>query len=189
MRVIGGEFRGRRLLSPRGDAVRPTSDRLRETLFNILAPRIRGARFLDVFAGTGAVGIEALSRGAREAVFVESSSDAGRTIRANLDLCGVRHGFRIETADAFPALRALARERFRADLVFLDPPYSWGPYRDLIDLLFRSGLAPADSMVVVEHHRKTGLPESGPGFKRARTVLQGDHALTFYEGGVSTAGG
>jgi 16S rRNA (guanine(966)-N(2))-methyltransferase RsmD len=181
MRVIAGTLRGRRLRPPRDAAIRPTSDRLRETLFDILAPRLPGAVFLDLFAGTGAVGIEALSRRAREVVFVESSRDALRLIRANLEACAIRHGFRIEHVDVFTALRSLGRRELRADLIFLDPPYDWGPYRDLVDLLFRARIAGPTSRVVVEHHRKSALHESGRGYRRVREVVQGDHALSFYE--------
>ncbi len=180
MRIIAGAFRGRKLRSPRGDALRPTADRLKETLFDILGPAIRGAVFLDVFAGTGSIGLEALSRGAREAVFVESGAAAGRLIRENLARCGIGGGYRIIRQDAFTALRSLSREGFSADFTFLDPPYDWKPYGDLLGLLFDTGIARADARVVVEHARWAELPESGGRFVRTRVVRQGDHCLGFY---------
>ena len=180
MRIIAGEYRGRKLGSPRGDALRPTADRLKETLFDILGPAIRGAVVLDVFAGTGSIGLEALSRGAREAVFVESSAAAVRLIRENLERCGIRSGYRLIRQDAFTALRILAKEGFAADFAFLDPPYDWKPYRDLLDLLFDTGIAQADARVVIEHARRSVLPESGRRFARTRVVRQGDHCLSFY---------
>ena len=105
MRVIAGRFKGRRLKAPSWDGLRPTSDKLRETLFNILAPRVEGARVLDGFAGTGAVGIEALSRGAGHVTFIERDRRASALIKANLTLCGGKQGYTIECGDFAPALR------------------------------------------------------------------------------------
>jgi len=181
MRIISGKFRGRRLKGPRGTDLRPTGDRLKETLFNIIAPGIVGSSVLDVFAGTGAIGLEALSRGAEQVVFIESGAEAVRLIHQNLALCGVTGGFRVLQADVFTALRTLARDAFVADLMFLDPPYHWGPYGDLIEILFGSGIAPPGSMVMIEHHRKSLLPEAGKGFQRVRTVRQGDKYISFYQ--------
>jgi 16S rRNA (guanine966-N2)-methyltransferase len=184
MRIISGKFRGRRLRGPRGLALRPTSDRLKETLFNILAPEIVGARFLDVFAGTGSIGLEAISRGAREVVFIESSHEAVQLIRQNLELCGITSGFRILPGDVFQSLRTVAREGFEAEVAFMDPPYHWGPYGDLLETMFVSGIAPPGSRVVVEHHRKSPLPESGAGFRCVRTVRQSDKCLSFYQSSI-----
>ena len=150
MRIIAGEFRGRKLKPLRGTSVRPTAGRLKVTLFDILGPGMRGAVVLDAFAGTGSVGLEAISRGAREVVFIESSSDGDRQIRRNIELCGVQGGYRLIRQDAFSALRLLAREGFTADVAFLDPPYDFKPYRDLLEILFNSGLAPAGARVVIE---------------------------------------
>jgi 16S rRNA (guanine(966)-N(2))-methyltransferase RsmD len=181
MRIISGRFRGRKLKSPGGLDLRPTSDRLRETLFDILGPDVDGAVVLDVFAGAGGIGLEAISRGAREVVFVESNREAVRLIRENLNLCGISSNHRILQGDAFCMLRSLAREQFAADIAFLDPPYDWGPYRDLIEILFRAGLARAGARVVVEHHRKSALPDTGPGFRCVRTVRQSDKCLSFFQ--------
>jgi 16S rRNA (guanine966-N2)-methyltransferase len=161
--------------------LRPTGDRLKETLFNILGPGIAGSVVLDVFAGAGAIGIEALSRGAREVVFIDSGPEGRRLIRENLELCGAESGYRIIEQDAFMALRALARRQFRADIIFFDPPYNWKPYSDLLDIVFRKDLATGSSRVVIEHHRKADLPESAEEYVRSRVVKQGDHCLTFYE--------
>jgi 16S rRNA (guanine(966)-N(2))-methyltransferase RsmD len=161
-------------------SIRPTSDRIKETLFDILGPGIRGAVILDVFAGTGAIGIEALSRGAREAVFVESGAEGGRLIGENLKLCGIDRGFRLIRQDAFFALRMLAREKFSPDFAFLDPPYDFKPYHDLLEILFGTGLAGQGTGVVIEHDRRAFLPEDGMRYMRTRTVRQGDHCLSFY---------
>jgi 16S rRNA (guanine(966)-N(2))-methyltransferase RsmD len=180
MRVISGKFRGRKLRGPKGFRLRPTGDRLKETLFDILGPAVSGTVFLDVFAGTGAVGLEALSRGAREVVFIESSGEAADLIRRNLELCGVAAAYRIIQRDVFAALRALGRQGFRADTVFLDPPYEWQVYPDLLDNVFRADLAGRESRVIVEHHCKADLPENDERFERTRVVRQGDKCLSFY---------
>ena len=181
MRVISGKFKGRRLKGPQGTGLRPTGDRLKETLFNILGPGVVDSVVLDVFAGAGAIGIEALSRGAREIVFIDSGSEGPRLIRENLELCGVDRGYRIIEQDVFMALRALARRQFRADIVFFDPPYDWKPYRDLLDILFKKVLVTGSSRVVIEHYRKADLPETAEEYVRSRVVRQGDHWLSFYE--------
>jgi 16S rRNA (guanine966-N2)-methyltransferase len=181
MRVISGIYKGRRLRGPRGTELRPTGDRLKEALFNILGPGIAGAKMLDVFAGAGAIGIEALSRGASEVVFIESGAEGRRLIRQNLELCGVGSKFRIIEQDVFTAMRALARQGFRADIAFFDPPYIWQPYVDLLDIAFNRDLVSQLSRVVIEHHRKAVLPDSGDRYLRSRMVRQGDHCLSFYE--------
>jgi 16S rRNA (guanine966-N2)-methyltransferase len=180
MRVISGKFRGRKLRSPRGFRLRPTSDRLKETLFDILGPAVSGTVFLDVFAGTGAVGLEALSRGSREVIFIESSGEAADLIRRNLELCGVTTAYRIIERDVFTALRALGRQGFRADTVFLDPPYEWQAYHDLLDNVFGAGLVDRQSRVIVEHHVKAALPGDAERFERTRIVRQSDKCLSFY---------
>jgi 16S rRNA (guanine966-N2)-methyltransferase len=181
MRVISGKYRGRRLKGPEGLELRPTGDRLKESLFNILGRDISGAIMLDVFSGTGAIGIEGLSRGAREAVFIENAATGQRLIRKNLELCGIHIGYRILQQDAFTALRFLARQGFKANIVFFDPPYDWKPYSDLLEIVFKKELLMQPSRVVIEHHRKAALPESGDGYRRSRLAGQGDHCLSFYE--------
>ncbi|MBN1567055.1 MAG: 16S rRNA (guanine(966)-N(2))-methyltransferase RsmD [Acidobacteria bacterium] len=181
MRVIAGKYRGRRLKGPDGMDVRPTGDRLKETLFNILGPGIADAVMLDVFGGAGAIGIEALSRGANEAVFIENSDAGCRLIRHNLELCGIKAGYRIIQQDVFSALRLLARQEFKANIIFFDPPYDWKPYRDLLEITFSRGLLAQPSRVVIEHQRRAILPETGKGYSRARLLRQGDHCLSFYQ--------
>ena len=121
MRVIAGTFRSRALASPRGTETRPTSDRLRETLFNVIATRVSGARFADLYAGSGAVGIEAISRGATDVFFAEKSDAALAAIRANLRTLGIKGGFQIESGGTATLLKRLRGQPL--DLVFLDPPY------------------------------------------------------------------
>src|ERR1700740_1078486 len=124
MRIIAGSYRGLRLMTLKGSQLRPTSDQLRETLFDVLGPAIRGKRFLDAYAGSGAVGLEALSRGAAEVVFLEHHRPAAEMIRKNLASLKIGSGFRIVTSQALTALERLGQEGARFDYVFLDPPYS-----------------------------------------------------------------
>jgi 16S rRNA (guanine966-N2)-methyltransferase len=182
MRIISGKLRGRILKGPRGMELRPTGDRLKETLFNILGSRIHGAIFMDVFAGTGSIGIEAISRGADEVLFIESNPDAVRLIRNNLESCGIRAGFRLIAQDVFATLRQLGRQEVPADIVFFDPPYRFVPYGDLLDIMFRMNIASGDALCVIEHHAKAEVPEGGPGYRRFRVVKQGDTRLSFFRG-------
>jgi 16S rRNA (guanine966-N2)-methyltransferase len=173
MRVIGGEFRSRILKSIPGDATRPTPDRLRETLFNILAPRIEGATFLDAYAGTGAVGIEALSRGARHAWFLEKNRVALEAIRENLESLKLE---RRASVVAGPVLLTL--EHYPADIVFLDPPYSLErEYAAALELLAEH----PPPLTVVQHGSRILLPEVQGSLTRTRQLKQGDNALSFYE--------
>ena len=181
MRVISGEYRGRRLKGPKGMDLRPTGDRLKETLFNILKPRISGAVVFDIFSGTGAIGIEALSRGAGRVVFVERDSAANSLIRQNLQTCNVEGDYLIIQEDVFTTLRSLARRGFRADIIFFDPPYDWKHYTDLLKLTFKPELVSAYTCVVIEHGRRADLPESGEGYERYRLVRHGDNCLSFYK--------
>src|SRR6516165_9842289 len=168
MRVIAGKFRSRQLKSLKGMALRPTSDRLRETLFNVIADRVEGSRFLDVFAGTGAVGIEALSRGAREAVFIENHAPAAQLIEKNLESLGLRAEARVLAVDAARGLQRLAAEatakRKDYDMSFLGT----------------SRLLAEDSLVIAEHQPKLELPETAGNLDRVRMLRQGDAALSFY---------
>jgi 16S rRNA (guanine966-N2)-methyltransferase len=181
MRIISGKFRGRRLKGPTGLELRPTSDRMKESLFNIIGPQIVGATMLDVFGGTGAIGIEALSRGARDVVFIENADFAQKLIRQNLKLCGIDGGGRIVHQDVFGAMRALIRQNFKADFAYFDPPYDFEPYQDLLDLAFKRGLLAQEGRGIIEHHRKALIPEAGEGFARSRVVRQGDHCLSFFQ--------
>jgi 16S rRNA (guanine966-N2)-methyltransferase len=181
MRIISGKYRGRKLLGPSGLELRPTGDRLKETLFNVLGPSVSGAVVLDVFGGSGAIGIEALSRGARQAVFIENATGACRLIRRNIEHAGIKAGYRIVQMDVFMALRTLAREGFKANIVFFDPPYDFRPYGDLLEITFARDLLVRSGRVVIEHHRKAALPESGKGYRHVRIIRQGDHCLSFFE--------
>ena len=179
MRIIAGEFRSRRLKTVPGRLVRPTSDRLRETLFNVLGAAVDGAVFVDAYAGTGAVGLEALSRGAVHAVFLEESAAALRVLRENLDALDVPDRARILEGAAVPALRRLAREGSEAAVVFLDPPYQEArEYRGALEAaaLFSGAL------IVAEHDRRD-RPKA-KGLECTRVLEQGDSALSFYRAAI-----
>jgi 16S rRNA (guanine(966)-N(2))-methyltransferase RsmD len=183
MRVIAGQYRSRILNAPPGLDTRPTSDRLRETLFNVLAPRIEEAVFLDLYAGSGAVGIEALSRGAREAIFVEQAEPALRAIRANLASLGIRGSYALEARSVTAALRRLTEAGRRMDLVFLDPPYRDGEaYGKALSLLGGecSALLNSGAAVIAEHEKRRELDPRYGALIRYRLLKQGDAALSFY---------
>jgi 16S rRNA (guanine(966)-N(2))-methyltransferase RsmD len=196
MRVIAGTYRSRPLIAPRGDDTRPTSDRLRETLFNILAPRMQACRFADLYAGTGAVGIEAISRGAAQVWFAEKAEPALAAIRANLKALKIAHGFAIEERGTGALLERLLKTAQKTadggatqaaglvDVVYLDPPWeAEAEYEKTLHLLGsargRTLLSP-DSMVVAEHSSKHPLAERYGGLVQTRTLKQGDAALSFY---------
>jgi 16S rRNA (guanine966-N2)-methyltransferase len=183
MRVIAGRFRGRKLKSPPSDRTRPTSDRLRETLFNVLAPRIEGTRFLDLCAGTGAVGIEALSRGAQHATFVDKSRQMCALIEENLRALEIgRDEFETVTAEASEFLRRHAQKGLAPfDIIYFDPPYAADHY-EVVNLISDTGgqLLTEDALVIVEHHKKKELAEEVGKLKRYRVLKQGDSVLSFY---------
>ena len=185
MRIIAGKFRSRQLKSLKGLALRPTSDRLRETLFNVLADLVPGSRFVDLFAGTGAVGIEALSRGASEVIFIEKHAPAVALIKKNLESLEIRNHIRVLAQDGVQALERLAAEpaalASRIDLLFFDPPYAdEAQYGNVLSFLGKSNLLADGAVVIAEHLRALDLPESFGKLERARVLRQGDAALSFY---------
>ena len=191
MRVIAGRFRSRPLLAPAGLDTRPTADRLRETLFNVLTQgavdRVEGSRFLDLYAGSGAVGIEALSRGAASVTFVEQGAAALVVLRKNLENLGLaREAVRVEKRGAGRFLRG-ALEKTESSgfgVVFLDPPYALGDeYALALGLLGGecASLLTPGAVVVAEHRKKVPLEASYGGLVRIRTLAQGDAGLSFYE--------
>ena len=174
MRVIAGTLKGRTLDSPAWPGLRPTSDRLRETLFNVLAPRIEGARFLDAFAGTGAVGIEALSRGAAHVTFVEQDRRAQRLIEQNLVRCGVNDRYAIIRA-GFAGAAARLGSGF--DVLFFDPPYG-AELQSTLQLA--APLVTGDALLVIEHAKRDASPGAVGRLMRTRELISGDSALSFY---------
>ena len=181
MRVIAGKFRSRRLKGPGTLRIRPTSDRLRETLFNILGPAVEDSLFVDLYAGTGAIGIEAVSRGAREVILVESNAKAAKLIRENLAALGIQAGVELIAADALKALEKIARQRWMADFIFLDPPYEkTEEHVSVLEFLDASHVVAPQGIVIVEHRSRMEVPERLDRLECTRQVEQGDATLSFY---------
>jgi 16S rRNA (guanine966-N2)-methyltransferase len=187
MRIIAGKFRSRQLKSAKGLDLRPTSDRLRETLFDILGDLVVGSRVIDAFAGTGAVGIEALSRGARQVIFIEKHAATASLIKKNLATLEIHQQARVLPIDALHALRLLAGEaavpaqKDALDIVFLDPPYDHAAdYDRVLSFLASATLLSEGGLVIAEHRRKFQLPEAVESLQRVRVLHQGDAALSFY---------
>jgi 16S rRNA (guanine966-N2)-methyltransferase len=176
MRIIAGALKGCRIDAPKWEGLRPTSDKLRETLFNVLAPRIEGAVVLDGYAGTGAVGIEALSRGAAHVTFVERDPRAVALIESNLKHCGVRDRYAIIRARFAGTERPPFGDRF--DVVFLDPPY--GRPELAAALAASAPLVPGGSVLILEHAKRDAAPEASGPLVRTRELVSGDSALAFY---------
>ncbi len=176
MRVIAGRYRRRQLEAPAWEGLRPTSDRLKQTLFDVLAPSVAGARVLDGFAGSGALGIEALSRGAVEVVFVDQDARALALVAANLAHCGVTGGYVMIRDDFRGGLRQLpAGQRF--DLILLDPPYE----TDVTDVLVTAaGRLAVDGTLVLEHAKRRPAPERAGRLQCLRRLIAGDSGLAFY---------
>ena len=180
-RIIGGSGKGRRLKAPAGGATRPTGARVRQTLFDILAPVIPESRFLDAFAGGGGVGLEALSRGARRVVLIDESRSAIMAVRANVALLAEGTRAEVLQKDARTALAGLRDRGERFDVVFLDPPYGSDLYERLLPLA--EAVLADDGVIVAEHFHKRALPERMGRLVNARSVRIGDHRLTFYRVG------
>ena len=181
MRIISGKNRGQRIQTLKGAQLRPTSDQMRETLFDVLGPSVRGSVFLDAYAGSGAVGLEALSRGAKEVVFVEYHRAASDLIRRNLAALKMEDGFYLMNTKVLTAIERLDGEGSRFDFIFLDPPYSEArEYHQVLRQLGRSRLLTPKSLVIAEHSRHYFLENDYNRLVRTRTIRHGDAQLTFY---------
>jgi 16S rRNA (guanine966-N2)-methyltransferase len=178
MRIVAGTFGGRRLHAPKAAEIRPTSDRVREAIFSIIGATVLGARVLDLFAGTGALGLEALSRGASQAVFVDQSLHAVGLIRANIERCNVQERVRIIHGSVTQAIRRLAGQGEAFDLIFMDPPYGKG---SIVKTLLNLGdVARSGTIVVAEHHVKDVLPFPLPEWSKTQERKYRDTAVSFY---------
>lgn len=180
MRVIAGKYRSRRLKTPNSLGVRPTSDRLRETLFNILGPSVEDSLFVDLYCGTGAIGIEAISRGAREVFFIDRDPGSISLVRQNLESLQICNGVEVITAEAEGGLDKLAARHLIADFIFLDPPYKDEGCMEVLGYLDASHLIAPQGIVIAEHSSKLELPERLDRLERTRLLEQGDAALSFY---------
>jgi 16S rRNA (guanine966-N2)-methyltransferase len=182
MRIIAGQYKSRRLNKVPSKGTRPTSDKLRETMFNILGGRVIESDFMDAYAGVGAIGIEAISRGARSVYFVDRATQACAAIRTNLESLNVEANCRVLRMECGEAFGLCLREGAGFDIVFLDPPYEREElYRRDLERLGANPLLKTGAVVVTEHLRSIGMPANIPGLVHLRTHPQGDSALTFYE--------
>lgn len=190
MRVISGKYGGRPLRTLGGQDIRPTSDRLRETLFNVLTAgnpaALEGSAWMDLFAGTGAVGIEALSRGAKQVYFVENSDRAARLIERNLQSLGINEGYRILRDELAAILWRSRREHVVADVVFIDPPYNMREiYKRTLEAIADSNLIWAMSLVIAQHEKQFELSDEYGSLGRFRKLVQGNNVLSFFKIGGS----
>ncbi|MGH9374017.1 MAG: 16S rRNA (guanine(966)-N(2))-methyltransferase RsmD [Vicinamibacterales bacterium] len=187
MRIIAGSLKGRRLDAPDWAGLRPTSDKLRETLFNVLGPRVAGARVLDGYAGTGAVGIEALSRGAAHVTFVDADRRAVRLVERNLQRCAVTDRYAIIRARFADAAAQWTAGTF--DLVLLDPPYGRDDLQRALEAA--APLVAPGGLLVIEHARRDGAPARAASITKTRDIRSGDSALSVYRahGGVEGTAG
>jgi 16S rRNA (guanine966-N2)-methyltransferase len=186
MRVIAGISKGRRLATSKGQALRPTSDRVKESLFNILGDDIEGKAVLDLFAGTGNLGIEALSRGAKRAVFVEKGRQALRLIQRNLSQCGMEGRSEIVPKDVLRAIGILSRRGELFDIILMDPPYEKGLIQRTLLKLESERIYHGDSTLVIEHDRREPVPQNIEGWELVRQRRIGDTVISFLKNRLST---
>jgi 16S rRNA (guanine966-N2)-methyltransferase len=180
VRIIAGALKGRRLVTPRGDTTRPTADQVRIALMDTLTPRLPDARVLDLFAGAGGVGLEALSRGAAHATFVERDPRAVAALRANVEALGVGTLARVRRGDVLRELAALARAGERFDVIFLDPPYDTDLVKSTLQSLGGGGLLTPEGLVVAQHFTKRAPAATIGALAAFRTRRFGETTLTFY---------
>jgi 16S rRNA (guanine966-N2)-methyltransferase len=180
MKIGSGRFRGRNIEAPRGKKTRPTSGRLKKALFDIIAPRLVGARILDLYAGTGALGLEAISRGASHATFVERGRAAANAIAGNLDKLGVGDQAEILPCEVRTALHQLAQRGRKFDFIVLDPPYRSNLHATVLWRIHELSLLTPEGVVILEHHHKLELGDVVGGLHKTRTVRAGESCLTFY---------
>jgi len=180
MRIGGGKFRGRQVETPRGRKTRPSGGRLKKSLFDILAPVLPGSRVLDLFAGAGGLGLEALSRGAAHVTFVERDRGAADTIRKNLERLGLSEKAELLRREARSAIGLLAERQETFDIILLDPPYRSDQHASLLQRIGAASVVKLEGVVILEHHHKTSLADSYAGLTKVREVRAGESSLSFY---------
>ncbi|MDI7259628.1 MAG: 16S rRNA (guanine(966)-N(2))-methyltransferase RsmD [Thermodesulfobacteriota bacterium] len=181
MRVISGASKGRRLVTPKSYSLRPTSDRVKESIFNILGDEVEGKVVLDLFAGTGNLGIEALSRGAEKAIFVERGREAIRIIHRNLLQCGFMEQSEIIPKEVNRAIGILERRGEAFDLIFMDPPYEKGLIRKTLFKLSLCRIYHNGSVLVIEHSPRESLPKKMEEWDLIRQKKMGDTMVSFFQ--------
>lgn len=181
MRIITGFAKGRKLKCPPGKNIRPTSDRVKESLFNILGSKVTDSIFLDLFAGTGNIGIEALSRGARFCYFVDNSTISIKYIKENLSILGLIKNFKIIQKDANEAVEIFKENIIRFDIIYIDPPYYKNLINEILKKISMYKLLNKNGLIVAEHHKNDILFDSYETLKKIRTQKYGETILSFYK--------
>lgn len=177
MRVISGELKGRKLIAPKGEDVRPTSDKVKEAMFSILMPYLKGAKCLDLFAGTGALGIEAISRGADFCVFCDKNRESISVIKNNITTCGIEERAKVVLGDY---MKVLERISHKSDIVLIDPPYASGLYEKALESIEKLDLLEDEGIILVEHERDVDLPDSIGELAKEKERKYGRIMLTVY---------
>ena len=180
MRIIGGEFRGRRIKQPDRATVRPTKDRIREAVFNVIAEKVPGADILDVFAGSGAYGLEALSRGAKRATFIDRDELCASVISENIQALSVQERAKVIAADTAETLKFLGKNKERFDLVFADPPYNMNMARKALIMINQYDILNPSGFLILEHHSAETVPESEGDVSICRQKSYGDISISFF---------
>lgn len=180
MRVIGGTLRSRKIKSPKGEEARPTSDRVRETLFSVIQSDVEGSCVLDLFAGPGTLGIEAISRGASFVTFVEMSPDVAKVLEANIEGLGIEEKSLVRREDGLKVLRDMTADNSTFGLIFMDPPYSAGLAGEALRLIAEGGIVAEDGLVVVEHSKEDSLGDPGGGLLVVRVLDFGGTHVAIY---------
>lgn len=184
MRVVAGEYKGRKLVTVPSKSTRPTSDKVKESLFNRLGPYFDGGTVLDLFAGSGGLGIEALSRGANQAIFVDKDHQAIQKVKENIKALGLEASTEVYRNDAFRAIKALHKRGIVFDYIFLDPPYYKGYYQKLLLEIDKYEITNQETLLVLEHDTSEALPERLAGFIKTRSERYGGTiAISFYRRG------
>lgn len=181
MRVISGQMKGRKLRSVPGTSTRPTSDKVKEAIYQILGPYFDGGMVLDLYAGSGAMGIEALSRGMDKGVFIDKTGQAIRTIKENLRETGLTEQCEVYRNDAQKTLIHLEKRKWQFHLIILDPPYQKQMLTENINSIYEFDLLHAEGVILCEHDKKTELPEEINGIVKVRELKYGDTIMTLYE--------
>lgn len=180
MRVIGGNYRGRKLECPEGNDIRPTTDRVKENIFNILAPRMPYSKFLDLFSGSGGIGIEAISRSANEVVFVDGSTESINALKNNLQLLKLEEGFKILHNDVFDALDGFENTK-KFDIIFMDPPYNKGVYQKVLEKISELHILEADGIIAVERHVEDLYENLPKNIELVKERKYGSIVLSFFQ--------
>ncbi|MGD2279305.1 MAG: 16S rRNA (guanine(966)-N(2))-methyltransferase RsmD [Candidatus Omnitrophota bacterium] len=180
MRIIAGEFKGRKIKSPRSETVRPTKDRIRESVFNIIAQHVPGSCVLDLFAGSGAYGLEAISRGAKKAVFVEKGKEANRAIKENIELLDAAERSELLNQDVFDSLEALNKDKERFGLIFADPPYGKGMAKKTLIMINQYDILLASGLFIIEHNSEERLPQSEESVTALKEKTYGNITISIY---------